>query len=53
VDVTMRLDRDGILELSATDAASGAAAATTIVHTGRPEPVDNAADRGARSLLIE
>jgi molecular chaperone DnaK len=53
VDVTMRLDRDGILELSATDVASGAAAATSIVHTGQPEPADTAADRGARSLLIE
>ncbi|HEY2577587.1 MAG TPA: Hsp70 family protein [Streptosporangiaceae bacterium] len=53
VDVVMRLDRDGILKLSATDVASGAAAATTIIHTDQTEPVDTAADHAARNILIE
>ena len=53
VDVVLRLDRDGILNLSATDVASGAAAATTIVHTDQTETADNAADNAARTILIE
>jgi molecular chaperone DnaK len=53
VDVVMRLDRDGILKMSATDVASGRAAATTIVHTNQAEPADTVADQHARNLLIE
>jgi molecular chaperone DnaK len=53
VDVTMRLDRDGILQLSATDVSTGAAAATTIVHTDQAGPEDDSADAAARNFVIE
>ena len=53
VDVVMGLDRDGILRLSATDVATGAAAATSVVHTHRAQPDDDAADAAARALVIE
>jgi molecular chaperone DnaK len=53
VVVTMRLDRDGILQVSATDVATGAAAATTIVHADQNGPDDDAADRAVRSVTVE
>jgi len=54
VVVTMRLDRDGILQVSATDVATGAAAATTIVHADQNRPdEDDAADRAVRSVTVE
>jgi molecular chaperone DnaK len=53
VDVVMGLDRDGILRLSATDVATGTAAATSIVHTHQAQPDDDAADTAARALMIE
>lgn len=54
VIVTMRLDRDGILQVSATDVATGAAAATTIVHADQNRPDDDAAaDRAVRSVTVE
>jgi molecular chaperone DnaK len=53
VVVTMRLDRDGILQVSATDVATGAAAATTIVHADQNQPDDDAADRAVRSITVE
>jgi hypothetical protein len=49
----MGLDRDGILRLSATDVATGTAAATSIVHTHQAQPDDDAADTAARALMIE
>lgn len=52
VDVTMRLDRDGILHVSATDVASGAAAATTIVHTHEQGEGSAAADVVVRNLTV-
>jgi molecular chaperone DnaK len=53
VTVTMRLDRDGILQVSATDVATGAAAATTIVHTHQDRSDDDAADLAVRSVTVE
>ncbi len=52
VDVTMRLDRDGILHVSAADVASGAAAATTIVHTHEQGEGSAAADAVVRALTV-
>jgi molecular chaperone DnaK len=51
VDVTMRLDRDGILEVSAVDVATGTAAATTIVHT-HDGMASDAGDAAARALSV-
>jgi molecular chaperone DnaK len=53
VNVVMRLDKDGILQISATDVATGTAAAATIVHTHQNEPGDDAADNAATTLVIE
>ncbi|MBV9823148.1 MAG: Hsp70 family protein, partial [Actinobacteria bacterium] len=53
VDVVMRLDRDGILEVSATDVASGAAATTTIVHTHEQGEDQAEADVAVRALVVE
>lgn len=53
VDVTMKLDRDGILEVAATDVASGTAAATTIVHTHELGDDASAADAAVRALVVE
>jgi molecular chaperone DnaK len=53
VDVTMRLDRDGILEVSATDVTSGTAAATTIVHTSETPNGSAVADAAVRALVVE
>ncbi len=53
VDVTMRLDRDGILHVAATDVASGMAAASTIVHTHEQGEGSAAADVAVRALTVE
>jgi molecular chaperone DnaK len=51
VHVTMSLNRDGILQVSAVDVATGAEAGTTIVHA---DPADSgAADQAVRSLVVE
>jgi hypothetical protein len=46
----MQLDRDGILQVSATDVTTSAEASTTIVHTHRVEP--GAADQAVKTLVI-
>jgi molecular chaperone DnaK (HSP70) len=53
VDVRMTLDRDGILNVSAADVASGMAAATTIVHTHEQVDGSAAADAAVRALIVE
>jgi molecular chaperone DnaK len=53
VNVTMSLNRDGILQVSAVDVATGAEASTTIVHTYMTEDGDNTADQTVRMLLID
>jgi len=50
--VTMRLDRDGILQVAAADVATGLAAATTIVHAHQQASAD-AADIAVRAITIE
>jgi len=50
--VTMRLDRDGILQVSAVDVSTSAAATTTIVHTHRARAEADAADQAVRTLGI-
>jgi molecular chaperone DnaK len=52
VQVTMRLDRDGILQVSAVDVTTSAAATTTIVHTHRARAEADAADQAVRTLGI-
>ncbi len=53
VDVTMRLDRDGILHVAAIDVASGMATATTIVHSHEQGEGSAAADAAVRALIVE
>jgi molecular chaperone DnaK (HSP70) len=53
VDLRMHLDRDGILQVAATDVATGIAAATTIVHTHQGQPGDDRADRAIQALAVE
>lgn len=53
VDVTMRLDRDGILHVAAVDVASGSATATTIVHTHEQGENSAAADAVVRAMVVE
>ena len=53
VGVTMSLNRDGILQVSATDVTTGAAASTTIVHTHETDGGDGTADQAVRTLLID
>ena len=53
VGVTMSLNRDGILQVSATDVTTGAAASTTIVHEYLADSGDDAADRLARTLPVQ
>jgi molecular chaperone DnaK len=53
VVVTMSLDRDGILEVSAQDVATGAAAATRIEHAHEPKEGNTDADRAVRALIVE
>ncbi|WP_300603371.1 Hsp70 family protein [Trebonia sp.] len=53
VNVTMSLNRDGILQVSATDVTTGALAATTIVHTYLADGGDDAADRMVRTLQVD
>jgi molecular chaperone DnaK len=53
VQVTMSLDRDGILQVSATDVTTGLAAATTIVHTHRGYADDAVADTAVKTLMVE
>lgn len=52
VVVTMQLDRDGILQVSAADLETGSAASTTIVHTHQ-ETIDDTADRAVMALAVE
>lgn len=53
VDVRMTLDRDGILNVSATDVASGVAAKTKIVHTHEQVEGAASADAAVRALSVE
>jgi molecular chaperone DnaK (HSP70) len=54
VVVTMRLDRDGILRVTATDVNVGAVASTTINRGGgRQQLTEDAADAAVRSMAIE
>jgi hypothetical protein len=48
----MSLNRDGILQVSATDVTSGAEASTTIVHADLAGGDDSAADHAVRALLV-
>ncbi len=50
VQVTMRLDKDGILQVSAADVETGMAASTTIVHDN--QHADAAADQAVRALIV-
>jgi molecular chaperone DnaK len=52
VSVTMSLNRDGILQVSAADVTSGAEASTTIVHADLAGSDDSAADQAVRALLV-
>lgn len=49
--VTMRLDADGILQVSAADVETGMAASTTIVHAH--QLADDAADRAVKTLAVK
>jgi molecular chaperone DnaK len=53
VSVTMSLNRDGILQVSAADVTTGAEASTTIVHNYTADNGESVADRTARTLLID
>jgi len=53
VSVTMSLDTDGILQVSASDVSTGRAASTTIEHAYLAEGSDSAADTAVRTLLID
>jgi len=53
VSVTMSLNRDGILQVSASDLTTGAKADTTIVHAYLADSGDDAADRLARTLPVQ
>jgi molecular chaperone DnaK len=52
VEITMHLDRDGILQVSARDVATGALASTTIVHTNHVAHGVDAADVAVRELMV-
>jgi len=52
VSVTMSLNRDGILQVSAADVTSGSEASTTIVHAGLADGDDSAADQAVRALPV-
>lgn len=52
VKVTMSLNRDAILQVSAADVTTGAEASTTIVYTDPAETGDSAADQAVRTLTI-
>jgi molecular chaperone DnaK len=52
VHVTMSLNRDGILQVSATDVTTGAEAAVTIVHGAQADGDDPAADQAIRALPV-
>jgi molecular chaperone DnaK len=53
INVTMSLNRDGLLEVSAADVTSGAQASTTITHTYLVGGGDSAADQVVQTLLVE
>jgi len=53
VHVTMSLNRDGILQVSAADVTTGAEAAVTIVHADLAGGDDPAADQAVRALPVE
>ncbi len=53
VNVTMSLNRDGILQVSAADVTTRAEASTTIVHNYMTDDGDSAADQAVRSLQID
>jgi molecular chaperone DnaK len=52
VHVTMSLNRDGILQVSATDVTTGVEAAVTIVHGAQADGDDPAADQAIRALPV-
>jgi molecular chaperone DnaK len=53
VSVTMSLDRNGILQVSARDMTTGAAASTTIVHEYLADSGGDAADAAASTLPVQ
>ena len=53
VSVTMSLNRDGILQVAAVDKATGAQAATTVVHEYQAEAGSDAADRMAETMPVD
>lgn len=53
VSVTMSLDRNGILQVSATDTTTGAVASTTIVHEYLADSGGDAADALASTLPVQ
>ncbi len=53
VNVTMSLNRDGILQVSTADVTTRAEASTTIVRNYMADDGESAADQAARTLLID
>ena len=53
VNVTMSLNRDGILQVSAADVTTRAEASTTIVHNYMTDDGDSAADQTVKALQID
>jgi molecular chaperone DnaK len=53
VNVTLSLNRDGILQVRAADITTGAEASTTIVHTDPAGSGNSTADETVRTLLVE
>ncbi len=53
VSVTMALNRDGILQVSAMDKETGAQASTVIVHEYQAQGDGDAADRMAATMPVD
>ena len=53
VSVTMALNRDGILQVSAVDKETGAQASTVIVHEYQAQGDGDAADRMAATMPVD
>ena len=49
----MRLNRDGILQVSAVDVTTGTEASTTIVRADLADGGASTADQAVRSLVVE